>query len=115
MIRSCQWGEERRLTNTFSSNLKTVNKNIFSNYGGIKTSRKHWLVQRIMKVFLLEFNSYYQEVSKVVSCSAFMLTLTLGILFEKLTAQIGDRPGLRTQLRSRFLVTFELISLKCKD
>ena len=40
MIRSCQWGEERRLTNTFSSNLKTVNQNIFSNYGGIKTLRE---------------------------------------------------------------------------
>ena len=27
--------EGRRFTNTFSSNLKTVNRNIFPNYGGI--------------------------------------------------------------------------------
>ena len=44
--------------------------------GGYKLEEKALTIHRIMEVFILEFSGY-KEVSKVVSCSVFMLTLTL--------------------------------------
>ena len=44
-------------TNTFSSNLNTINRKVFPKHGGIG--------------FILEVNSY--EVSNVVSCSVLLI------------------------------------------
>ena len=69
MIALCQ--EIRSFTNTFSSNLNTINPKIFPKHGGIR--------------FIFDF-------SNVVSSSvSLMLTLSWGIdiLFENLTPEIG--------------------------
>ena len=96
-IKSCQGG--RIFTNTFSSNLKIVNLNIFPNYGGISIWRKSpdqfielwkylsWNLIVIIKKFQ---RSFFVQ---------FHVDPDLDILFEKLTTQIGALLGLRTQLQ----------------